>query len=245
MGAHLRHGDVVGEQLRCALHHYRFERGGTALKAGCPPAQVWAVAERFGLVFVNVGDEEPDNPPCPDGHEQFAWTTCAPVTVDADWRNMIINGFDMPHLAAVHHRELVDPPAIQRSATRMEIRYTSRVTGTGASDRAMKWISGDRIRVRQRCYGTVSTVETDLGRTQTAAVVAVLPVRDKVRAFGAFGVRPGPLTGLRLAITRWLFTAFLERDFDVVRDMAMRTDVEDPGVREIATFLASLPAVAP
>ena len=244
MGAHLRHGTVDGEGLRCALHGRLVDADGAVEGAGaaCPKAAAWPVAERFGLVFVHFGPGAPPLP-APDDADAFAWTTARPVPIDADWRCMAVNAFDMPHLCAVHHRRLVDPLQAGVDDGRAWLRYVSQVSGGSPSDRVMKLLSRDRIRVRMSCFGTVILAETDLGFTRTAAVLGMLPVGGGLRAHGAFGIRPGAGLPLRLWLTRLLFTAFLRRDFEVVGGMRLRIDETDPGLRVLSGYLHGLPGV--
>jgi hypothetical protein len=121
-----------------------------------------------------------------------------------------------------------------------EIQYVTRVRGRGASDRMMKWLSGDRIQARIRCHGPMVVVDTNLGFTRTAAMIGMLPTEQGTRLFGAFGIRPGPLGALRLALTRWLFAAFLKRDLMFVQGMRLRTDVDDEILRKLFDYLRTL-----
>lgn len=243
MGAHLGHGSVKGERIECALHRWQIGVDGSVAGQGslCKSARAWQVSERFGLVFVHLGTKVRAPVPEPDDAD-YTWITGTPVTIETDWHSMVVNGFDMPHLHAVHHRQLVEPAQlVVHGRERMTLRYTSRVTGRSLSDLIMKWLARDRIRVRQHCHGPVVIVETDLGFTKTVAVLGLLPQAGSVRAFGAFGIRPGLLSAPRLMLTRFLFTAFLRRDFSVIAGMRLSTEVEDEGVRSLAGFLRSLP----
>ncbi len=247
MGAHLGHGEVRGEELRCPLHHWRIDVAGACRGPGATAdhrARTWPVVERFGLVFIHPGGDPPP-PPAPADPGAYAWITGRPVSLATSWQAMMVNGFDLLHLGAVHHRRLVEPPSFTLREAGLELVYTSRVVGGGLADRAMRWLSGDRIRVRQTCYGPVVVVETDLGHTKTAAVLGLTSEGDRVRAFGAFGALRGhPLHALHLLLARWLFLAFLRKDFAVVEGMCLKLEgVEDEGVRAIAAFLASLPEV--
>lgn len=254
MGAHLAFAEVKGEELRCALHHWRLDGQGrvhatvdSCSTDSCSPTRVWSVQERFGLVFLFPIQADPkthSDLPVPDSKEQFVWTTAEVVELDTDWHSMMVNGFDLLHLHAVHKRVLLGPAKFtQTKGACLQMDYRSRVTGHQFSDLMMKWLSGDTIRVHQTCYGPIIVVESDLGRTQTSAVLGIFTVGNRVRAFGAFGVRPGLFAGLRLKIARWLFSAFLRRDFNVVQGMRLCVDVDDPGVQAVATFLRGLPAV--
>ena len=86
--------------------------------------------------------------------------------VETSWAGIMANAFDTEHILAVHQRALREPPQItQLGAHGIELHYSSRVTGRGASDRAMKWLSNDRIMVTIRCWGgTIMTVRSDVGR---------------------------------------------------------------------------------
>lgn len=244
MGAHLRHGAVSGERLRCALHGHLIDSAGVVHgNVACPNARTWPVAERFGLVFAYFGDGAPAPLPAPDDADDFGWATTQPVPLEADWRSMATNAFDMPHLCTVHHRQLLQPAQAGLEPGRAWLRYESRVSGTSPSDRLMKLLSRDHIRVRMSCFGTVVLAETDLGFTRTAAVLGMLPTQHGLRAYGAFGIPPGFAMPLRLWITRYLFTAFLRRDFKVVEGMVLRMDERDPGLRVLAGYLRSLPGI--
>lgn len=252
MGASLGRGRVDGEAIVCPLHHYRVDARGCHGPRGSRPAQSFEVHERFGLLFVRLGTAGGALPPGPAREDDFAWTTAPPIEIDVSWHAMMINGFDLLHLSAVHHRELVERPHIGRAGGALVLRYTSRVLeGGGVSDAVMKWAARDRIRVSQTCTGPVVVVESDLGRTRTSAVLGLLPVRGpdgrmRTRAYGAFGaLRRQPLVGLRLSMARWLFVAFLRKDFAILEGQALTLEhADDPGVVALAAFLRSLPEAA-
>jgi len=236
MGAHLAHGRVAGETLQCALHCWRIGVDG-AIAGRDARARAWPVREAHGLVMIQLGSGAA--PPVA-GDEQFGWTGITPLDVAVAWHALMANAFDMPHLCTVHHRALLAAPEITHDAgSAFSLRYVSRVTGTGLSDRIMQWLSGDRIDVRLTCHGSMLVVETDLGFTRTAAVVGMMPTAAGTRLNAAFGVRRGPLLGLRLALTRWLFGAFLRRDLGVVEGMRLRTDVDDATLQALFDFLRS------
>lgn len=255
MGTHLKLGRVVGERLRCPLHHWTLDAEGRCRGRGARPdhrSASWPVAERFGLVFLHPAPDPGDGPPpplpAPESPEPYAWGTARPVDLDTDWRAMIVHGFDLPHLRAVHHRTVVEVTELEERAGALRLGYVSRVArGGGLADWAMKRISGDRIRVRQSCHGTIVVVESRVGSRRTAAVVGLTRQGGRVRAYGAFGAeRGGLLAPVRRWVTRWLFTSFLRRDFAIVEGIRLSIDdVDDPGVRGVADYLRSLPEVAP
>ena len=250
MGTHLRHGEVVGEHLRCPLHHWEIDLHGACRGYGSNArdrSKVWPVAERFGLVLVFAGAKDPPSLPAPDLPDDLEWITAQPIDLNTSWHAMIINGFDILHLRTVHRRELIEPPQLTRTEeSALRLSYVSRVMrGSGVAGWATRWIARNRIRVQLTCFGPLVIVESDLGRTRTAAVIGLIPIGSKVRAFGAFGVpRRGPLLRARLLLARQLYMAFLKNDFKVLEGMRLSTDaVSDPGVRAVSDFLRSLPEV--
>lgn len=237
MGAHLEHGSVRGEHLVCPLHGWRIACNGSIADQSVR-TQAWTLRERFGLIMVELGSARalPET-----SGENFDWTHVAPLDIAASWHALVANAFDMPHLRTVHLRELLATPEVHSEAGRkFALRYVSRVRGGDLSDRVMQWLSGDRIDVRVTCYGTVTMVETDLGFTRTAACIGMTPTAQGTRVYAAFGVRHGRFRSLRLALTRWLFAAFLRRDIGVVEGMRLKVQVDDPVLERLFDYLRTL-----
>lgn len=251
MGAHLGAGRVIGDRLVCPLHHFRLDRSGRCSDPeGRSQGGVrsWQVAEGAGLIQLFCGDGDPPIPPTEALPDDYAWITSPPVSMETDWQAMMVNSFDLLHLESVHRREVIGEPEIRRTAGgALQLRYESRVVPGGQlSDRMMRWLSSDRIRVRLTCRGPTMLVESDIGVRRYAAFLGLVKDGDLTRANGAFGVpRRVSMRWFRLRVARWLFTAFLRRDFDVVRRMRMTLEgAGDPGVRAMAAYLASLPEIA-
>lgn len=246
MGAHLSGGEVLGECLRCPLHHWLIDRRGevrSSQGARRRTVRAWPVAERFGLVFLYPGHGDPPVLPSTDAQD-YAWITGDPVVLDTHWHAMITNGFDLQHMLTVHQRALTAPALFSRTcqgALRME--YATRVTaGGGLEDRLVKWISRNRIRVRQTCHGTTIVLESELGGTRSCAVFGFIQSAKGAKAYVAFGTpRTGPGWRIRLLLTRWAFLSFLRKDYAILGRMRLRIDdVDDPGVRALGDYLSSL-----
>jgi phenylpropionate dioxygenase-like ring-hydroxylating dioxygenase large terminal subunit len=254
MGTHLGKGTVVGDQLRCPLHHWRFDGGGACRAVprqpdatGRPGQRPFPVVERFGAILVFNGPVVLFPPP-EVGAPDLTWRTGPPVTVRCDWLPIVANSFDIEHLRTVHHRELWDAPTVERADPfTLRLRYTSRVTGTGLSDRLMKALSGNRIGVTITLHGgTLISVESDLGRTRSALVAGFRRTEEGMSVRMAFAARRGRLPGLdrlSLSVSQWLFTSFLRRDLSVLHDMRFNAAgaAEDPVLRQVMDFTASLP----
>ena len=251
MGAHLGNGCVAGEQLRCPLHHWEWDREGSCARvpgASRAPASArqpaFPVAERLGGVWVWVGGGEPG--PLP-GFETFAdgelrTVLGGTVRLRCPWFAPAANGFDAQHLGTVHGRALREPPQLDLPEPhRLRMRYLSRVTGRGLADRIMRRLSGDHIRVRLNCWGgSAVTVESDVGRMRSALLLAFVPVGDEVEVRPVFTTRRGRVPGVdrvRLAVARFLFTRFIEKDVGVMQGIRFRPRLPAPGNETLEAFL--------
>ena len=248
MGAHLRWGRVAGDAIRCALHDLTIDTQGCIelSSAQCSQAQTWSVREMCGLVLVHLGQTIKPVPELVSARP-FVWQAAKPIHLNNDWRAMVVNGFDMSHLKAVHGRALYEPAHIEMQPNQhIRLSYRSKVLTRGWHDRLIQYLSRDVIRVHQICHGTIISLETDLGATQTAALLGLLPTMTKtgvgVMAYGAFGVTPGRFQKLRLAIAARMFTAFLRHDFQVLQGMRLNVDVAEHEVEMMGQFLRSLRA---
>ncbi|WNG39721.1 Rieske 2Fe-2S domain-containing protein [Archangium violaceum] len=254
MGAHLAHGTVIGEHLRCPLHHWQFDGSGICRAVpghsnttGKPGQRAFPVVERYGAILVFNGPVSLFPPP-EVGEPELRWRTGTPVTVGCSWLPLAANSFDIEHLRTVHHRELWDAPVVERpDPFTLRLRYTSRVIGTGPSDRLMKALSRNRIGVTITLHGgTLLSVESDLGRTRSALLAGFRPDPQGVSVLMSFAARPGRVPGLerlRLAVSQWLFTSFLRRDLSVLQGMRFNpaAAAADPVLRHLLDFAAQLP----
>lgn len=251
MGAHLGGGCVVGERLQCPLHHWEWSPDGACAGIpgpGRPPAAArqpgYPVAERLGGIWVWMGGGAPGPVP---GFETFAdadllYAHGRAVRLRCAWYAPAANGFDEQHLNTVHGRALRERPQVDvPEPHRFRMRYLSRVTGQGLADSIMKRLSGDHIRVEINCWGgTTVTVESDLGRTRSALLLAMIPVGDEVEVTPVFTARRGGVPGvdrMRLGVARFLFTRFIEKDVGVMQGMRFHPRLPLPGNQTLETFL--------
>lgn len=114
VGAHLGDGKVLGEELQCPFHHWRYRTDGAcsfALRAKRIPERArlgtYPVVERNGLIFIWKHDDgtEPDYqidaiPEIEEGRFQqirrYIWT------VRSHPQEMMENSVDITHFEAVH-----------------------------------------------------------------------------------------------------------------------------------------------
>ena len=258
-GCHLRHGDVIGDGLRCALHHRMIRHDGCFIaKDASPlptrPQPTLPLVERFDCIFVFAGREALFDLPMPAIAAPGPVTTHPlPVQLFAlPWSTLISNGMDIDHLQSVHDRALRAPPTLQRmDRYRMRLEYQSRVTGRQLSDRLMKWIANDDIHSSITCVGgSMMMVESRVGGRRTFVMLSMCPdggggttIRSLV---GVAGDPRRIVPRIAARVAAWLFHAFLKKDVGIVREMEWHepeTEVTlgDAITRELCAFFRSLP----
>jgi aminopyrrolnitrin oxygenase len=259
MGTHLGFGEVVGDALRCPLHHW--EWGGDGACRNIPgadsdarPASVrqrmFPVAEVQGSVFLFHGAVPCYAPPeigTAGGTAPARALAGAPVRLRCPWAAVACNGFDMQHMRTVHGRALRGAPVLERlDPYRLRMRLEARVTGWSLEDRVIQWISRDHVRLTVTCYGgTAVAVESDLGRTRSALLLCLKPLENGVEITPIFAVFPGPFADLRVHAARLLYSGFIRKDVAFMDDMRFHPSAAgpaDPVLHTFLEFLRELPA---
>lgn len=256
-GADLGHGEVVGDCLRCPLHHWEYSDRCERIPgaAQVPPharRAHWVTAERYGMIFIHPGDEAPlPIPSFLSADEQSVYfLPGTPVDLDCPWYVPVANAFDMTHLRTVHQRELISAPVMEHpNRMTFVIRYSTRVVGRGWSDRAMRALSGNQIDSIVTCAGgTMVMIEATAGPQRSFMMISIRPVRGGISILPLYGVlrRVGGLHALHARAARALFNAFLARDVRALRGIrfpAEYVDTQDPTINACYRHLCQLPEV--
>ena len=253
-GVDLAHGSVVGDRLRCPLHHWEYsdrcERIPGLSVAPRPGAQPhYRAHERYGMIFVYTGPEPAHAIPSfsvPD--ETLYFRAGRPVAIDCPWYVPVANAFDMTHLETVHRRRLVQTPVVSTpDPFTFRVDYATAVIGHGWSDRAMRLLSANDIRVNVTCTaGTLIQVESQIRRWRSFLMVCLRPTPRGVSILPIFGV-PRRATGAHHLHARGaaaLFTAFLTRDVKALSGIRFPdafSDGRDPTINACYRFLCELP----
>lgn len=112
LGADLSVGDVQGESVRCAFHHWKYSADGIceSTKVGDPPPPgaclfAFPTCERYGIVFAYNGEQPRfavPNFPYPDSELAMNTSTLSKVTPTDPWV-LSCNTPDMQHIKALHN----------------------------------------------------------------------------------------------------------------------------------------------
>lgn len=243
VGADLARGKVVGETLQCPLHHWRYDAAGRCVQipgGGAIPRRAGQrslpCVETYGLIFGFVGGTPTFALPEFADEVDPVWSAATVVEVAAPAATLVANSYDGQHFAAVHDRELLEPPQIMRTGTQhIAIHYRARVVGARLNDRILRALGIGQVGVTIHCWGG-SVLHVYNERTANTILVALLPVDDghsRVFVLTALKRRAPsllrPFQAAQLAIARWLAVAFLRPDMAVLEGVTMQPRVLLPG----------------
>jgi len=236
-GVDLAHGAVVGDCLRCPLHHWEYRDACVRIaNAARVPAAFqrahYKVMERYGMIFVHPGVEPTELPTFTPPDEELAFLSGAQVDLDCPWYVPLANAFDMTHLRTVHHRELLTAPEMTfpRPMT-FVVRYATSVIGSSWHDRAMRALSSNHIEVMITCTASMLLVESSAGRTRSYLMVSLRPRPNggvSILPLYAVPKRRSGLHHAHVRAARALFNAFLRRDVSPLSGIRFPEPYVDP-----------------
>jgi hypothetical protein len=253
MGCHLGKGSVVGDSLRCGLHHRLIEADGrfTRDRSGELRQETYPAEDFLGGMFVHLGDKSAARPLSEIGIGGNASCYAGEHAFPLTWQALVANGLDIEHLSAVHDRTLQAKPLIDRPrGDEFRLRYVTRPSGTKIADRVINWLAPDGVHGSIRCIsGTMMLVESRIGRRETFILMSFCPDgAGGTRIRGIVGRKGQPNLGNHLSarIARSLFKAFLYKDLDVLEGLrwhepAHEHSFGDRAMREVASYFRQRP----
>lgn len=220
MGLDLGRGDVIGNDLRCAFHHWVFGEDGRP--RGGPPSRredpglclpTWATWEGYGLVWIYPDAAAPAPPYLPpelDGAEVVG-SPMAPQHRACHPHAATSNGVDIHHVRAVHGLDLAIDAEIRELAPNvLRFDFRCELPGRTWSQRLVRALLGPR-------YGySVTYVDGTLGIFHSLIGVRLLGLLPVPEAFmilaprwtevGAVQVFPVALAARARGVGGWLRT---------------------------------------
>lgn len=249
MGCHLARGQVVGDRLRCGLHHRMISADGSFGAAGLLQATL-PVAEYCGGLWVRIGGAAV--PPLDDlGLDGYAACYAGEHHFPLPWQVLVANGFDSEHLASVHERRLLAPPTLERTgAAGIVLRYHTRPIGRGLADRITRLIGPDGVHgeITSR-NGALMLVRSRVGKRRNFILLSFVPTASGGTCVrGIVGTEePSSLwPRLQARLAARLFKAFLYKDLAVLEGLAWHEPARDDSLgdrftRELCDFFRGLP----
>lgn len=250
MGCHLARSDVVGDRLRCGLHHRLIAPDG-AFGSARLRQPTFPVADYLGGLWVRLGAPESVPPLETLALDRFAACYAGEHHFPLPWQALVANGFDCEHLASVHERRLVAPPVLEPAGeTGMVLRYHTRPIGKGLSDRITALIGPDGVHGEISARnGAMMLVRSRLGARRSFILLSFVPTATGgTRVRGIVGIeRPrGLWNGLQTRIAARLFKAFLYKDLAVLEGLewhepAQEDSIGDRFTRQLCAYFRELP----
>ncbi len=246
LGAHLGHGSVTGNDLVCALHHFRFRDDGVLVEAPALTVRpncrlrTYPTTERWGFVWIWHGPEALHPLPGPAETERLRTLVLPPQRFTCHHHLIAVNACDTLHLGPLHGLELATPPEVSiADAHRAEMRLVGRFTaawkrkltgGDSADFDARFVVSGGNI-----CWVSVAApVPFQVlfaGRPEG-------PGRSRTQSFVFFP--PGSVR--RAPSILGLLVLLLRRDHQLLEDLAFRRGFTS-GDRILEAFVRHIDAM--
>jgi phenylpropionate dioxygenase-like ring-hydroxylating dioxygenase large terminal subunit len=210
LGADLGQGQVVGDHLRCAFHHWTYDGTGRCVsvpsRAEVPPfARTFSypVEERHGAVFVFNGPHPAF--PLPSFE---SWPDAELSAIRLPARRLrchphlaVANGLDVEHYRTVHRLDFVRPPLVEEpDPFRVRIRLELRLRPEGLPARGLRLLAGEVFSATFTTWGgSMATIEGRAGRVPLLVLFTHRPDGDGASASQTFLFRPRRAGLARLA----------------------------------------------
>jgi len=263
LGADLGEGSVIGDDLQCAFHNWRYGPDGRctlAPAAAEPPAfarqRSYPSDERHGHLFFFNGPRPLFPLPFFAGAEPGEYVAGRFLNFDADcpWHLLNANAFDAQHFRASHDRELVGEPVVDcPHPYARRIRVTFQVAGDSIFDRLLRRFAGKLVNVSMTNWGgTIIVLTADFPRARSTLISYTEPITE-IRCIQNVLVysrrsRFGPLADKTRLFIRRLFThGFMAGEFDTlagIRYVPDRLLACDRLMVEFLQWIAGLPQIA-
>jgi phenylpropionate dioxygenase-like ring-hydroxylating dioxygenase large terminal subunit len=240
LGADLSVGQVIGNTVRCAFHHWQYDCTGrcvrTAVGDPAPPTARlfrFPTAERFGVIFAFNG-EQPlfELPGFQYSDDELLWhAECFSPDFPVDPWVICCNTPDVQHIRVLHHISFDnDDPGENAEWTAHSMLYD--FTGTHAA--------GERIEFRVGIYGTTLYYQSGNMRGRWFGVMSPmgLPRPQRTRGFLIVAVRKDePDAAQLLEAMLDLERRVLSEDVPVLETIHFRPGALSASDKTLARFL--------
>lgn len=170
MGIDLSLGKVIGSDLRCVFHHWKFDGHGACVDVPCQKhipknlkSRAYKTVEKYGAVWIHPDSENPT--PFPEFQQYSGVDTTAVVGVPyqrgCHHHVPMINGIDPQHLRTIHNLNIEMGIEVDEEQDRLTYHLEGEVPQATLRERFARFLFGNR-------YGyTVSYAGGTLGLLTT------------------------------------------------------------------------------
>ena len=251
MGCHLANGAVVGDRLRCGLHHRTIGADGSFGGSDALRQPVVPVAEYLGGLWAWIGPGAPLHALDDLALGSFAHCSAGEHHFPLPWQALVANGFDVEHLASVHERRLQGTPALERQGEHaIDLTYRTHPTGRGLADRLTRALAPQGVAGEITSLGgSMMLVRGALGKRRSFILMSFVPSAQGETTIRAIvGVeRPDNAWGrIQAQVASALFKAFLHKDLHVLdrlqwHEPEHETSLGDRYTRRLCDWFRELP----
>ena len=189
MGADLAGGDVIGESIRCPLHHWRFGVNGECCEIPSDNTipdfarqKRFPTSIRHGNVYFFKGSEPTYPLPFFEGVEVADLVPAKPFVefLDCPWYMVGANAVDVQHFAIAHDREMLAPPAVTHPspyAHNTVCRF--RIRGGSVADAITRRFGGPESRLEVTDWSsTMIFARSSLALSETFGMLSLVPLSE-------------------------------------------------------------------
>ena len=223
MGTDLGIGSVVGNEIRCFFHHWRYDGDGRCTAVPCqaaiPPAarlNSYAVEEKYGFIWVYPDRTAPHGVVMHSELEgrDHVWIHGTPYQRSCHYHVTMINGIDPQHLRTVHGIDIAMEMDLREHERTLDITLSGELPASRAAERFARWLLGPRYSYKMRYASASIGCLTMLKGVSWFGSGRALPELYMIFAYrplapGKSLVQPIYLARRRPGLAGWLTSRFL------------------------------------
>jgi phenylpropionate dioxygenase-like ring-hydroxylating dioxygenase large terminal subunit len=242
LGADLGAGDVVGDQLRCAFHHWTYDGSGRCVHVPSlsqPPESActfaYPVEERWGAIWIFNGRHPAYALPEFEHRraEELLVTRLRPRVLGCHPHLAVANGLDIEHYKTVHGFDFVREPLVEAlDPFRVRATLEVRLRADSLPARGLRALTGGLFHALFTTWGgNMATIEGRAGAVPVLVLFTHRPLDDGRSASQTFLFHPrgrgrvAGFAGFQLAVARLVMAYILARDREVLDTVSFRPNL--------------------